>query len=111
MEKLKSTVFWGLAWINIALLVGWALKLTSPPAQAQFRSPSNYIMIPGAIQSANGSVIYVVDTTHGWMGAIYYSDSNPAHRFQLMTPVDLNQTFQKFAQQVGNAPAAPGYGR
>ena len=109
MEKLKSTVFWGLVWINIALLVGWALKLTSPPAEAQFRSASNYLMIPGTIQTANGSVVYIVDTTKGYLGAIYFNSA--MGRIQPMNPLDLNATFQRFAQQAGVGQQQPGYGR
>jgi hypothetical protein len=95
MEKLKSILLWALVWLNVALLVGWAFKLTSPPAAGQFRAQSNYLMIPGAIQAGNGSVVYIVDTSAGVLSAIYYNDGTG--RIQPMVPVDLNREFQRMA--------------
>jgi hypothetical protein len=95
MQKLKSTLFWALVWLNVALLIGLAFKLTSPAANAQFQRQGNYLMIPGAIQSGNGSVVYIVDTNAGVLGAIYFNDSTS--QIQPMQPLDLNQAFQRMA--------------
>jgi hypothetical protein len=95
MDKLKSTLIWSLVWVNVALLVGWAFKLTSPAAQAQFRSKGSYLMIPGAIQSGSGSAIYILNTDSGALGAIFFNES--LGRMEQMRPLDLNSEFQRMA--------------
>jgi hypothetical protein len=92
MQKFKSALMWALVWLNVALLVGWALKLTSPQAAAQFRSRGNYLMIPGAVQTANGSAVYVVNTDTGVLGGIFFNDN--ANRMYKLRPIDLNAAFQ-----------------
>jgi hypothetical protein len=88
----KSKIIWMLVWVNVALLVGLALKLTSPVAQAQFRRPSEYVMIPGEITGGTSAAVYIVDTTQGRMAAISFDDGSG--RLSTMPWIDLNQTFQ-----------------
>jgi hypothetical protein len=95
----KSRVLWILVWVNVALLVGWALKLTSPNAQGQFRRPSEYVMIPGEITGGNSAAVYIVDTTQGRLAAVSFDDSSG--RLNTMPWIDLTQTFQAAAGGAG----------
>ena len=95
MVKLKSALMWAMIWINVILLVGWAIKLTSPQASAQFRQRLNLLMIPGAVQTGNGSAIYVVNTDNGSLAAIFYNEGTG--RMEPMRPIDLNAAFQRMA--------------
>ena len=92
---MKSKLIWGLVWLNVALLVGWALRLTSPPAVAQVPRASDYMMIPGDIVGASAGAVYVVDTDHGQLTAISFDDSQ--NRLSVMPPIDLNGIFQAAA--------------
>ena len=88
---MKSKILWTLVWVNVALLVGWALKLTTPTAQAQMHRPGDYLMIPGEIVGGTSALVYVLDTEHGQLSAVTYDDSS-GKLFQ-MPPIDLNQLF------------------
>src|SRR5271154_3131640 len=88
----KSRIIWALLWLNVALLIGWALKATSPTAMAQLRRPSDYLMIPGEIVGGDDAVIYVLDTTQGRLTAV--SLNNSTGQLSVMPPIDMNQTFQ-----------------
>jgi hypothetical protein len=92
---MKSRIIWALVWVNVALLVGTALKLTSPPASAQLRRPGNYIMIPGELVGGNNAAIYIVDTDNGRLSAVSFSD--PTNQMSAMPPIDLNAFFQAAA--------------
>jgi len=95
MVKLKSTLVWALVWLNVVLMIGWAIRLTSPSAQAQFRQKANLLMIPGAVQTGNGSAIYIVNTDAGSLAAIFYNEGTG--RMEPMHPIDLNGAFQHMA--------------
>jgi hypothetical protein len=92
---MKSTLLWGLVFLNIVLLFGLALRLTSQPAVAQIPRASDYIMIPGDIVGASSGAVYVVDTNLGRLTAISFDDTQ--NRLSVMQPVDLNGMFQAAA--------------
>jgi hypothetical protein len=92
---IKSRIIWGLVWVNVALLLALALKLTSPGAMAQVARPGNYLMIPGEVVGGSFAVVYIVDTGQGRLTALSYDDT--AGRITTMPPLDLNQLFQAAA--------------
>jgi len=96
----KTRIIWALVWINVVLVVGMAIKLTSPAAQAQVRRPSDYMMIPGEISGGNSAVVYIIDTQQSRMAAVSYDDAS--NRFFTMPFIDLNAQFQ--AAAVGRRP-------
>jgi hypothetical protein len=89
---IRSKLIWALVWVNVALLLGVALKLTSPAAEAQVPGLSDYLMIPADIPGGNNAVIYVLDTTHGRLTSVNFDHSTG--RVSAMPPMDLNQLFQ-----------------
>jgi hypothetical protein len=103
----KSRIVWALVWVNIVLLVGWAVRLTSPKAEAQLRRPSDYLMIPGEIIGGNAAAVYIVDTTQSRLAAVSFDDSTG--QMAKMPWIDLGQVFQAAMGPAGGAPARPGY--
>jgi hypothetical protein len=99
----KTRIVWALVWLNVALLVVWAIRVTSPQAVAQLRRPGDYLMIPGEIVGGVNGVVYVVDQTNGRLTAISFDQSS--NRLTNMAPLDLNQLFQAAAAPAGR----PGY--
>lgn len=99
---MKSTAIWVLVVLNVALLAIWVGRAVQPNAAfAQPRPgdpagrpqrPGDYIMVPGEVTGGSSSVIYVVDTTNGLLGALAYDDS--VKRLDSMPGrIDLGQVF------------------
>ncbi|MDP9172963.1 MAG: hypothetical protein M3O30_03750 [Planctomycetota bacterium] len=96
---MKSSMLWGLVGLNAVLLiifVGQFTRDNSAKAQAQFRRPSDYVMIPGEVQGGATELVYVVDTTNGVLGAVAYDDTGKT--LQMMPSINL---ISVFSQQPG----------
>lgn len=89
---IRSKIIWGLVWVNVALLLGLALKVSSPNAMAQLHRPSDYLTIPGEVVGGSYAVIYIVDTGQGRLSAVSFDDSSG--KIFAMPALDLNQIFQ-----------------
>jgi hypothetical protein len=89
-----TRTIWLLIWVNVFLLLGLALRLTSPQAaQAQLRArASDYDMIPGQVIGSPTSFVYILDTAQGRLSAVTYDDSSG--RTFALPPIDLTQVFQ-----------------
>ena len=48
-------------------------------------------MIPAEVAGGRTGVVYVVDTTNGFLGAMAYDDANRV--IAVMPPLDLNRIF------------------
>jgi len=88
----KTLIVWGLVWLNVALLVGLALKLTSSSARAQVARPSDYVMIPGVITQGVAAVVYIIDASQGRLAAVSYDDGG--NTLSTMPWIDLSSQFQ-----------------
>jgi hypothetical protein len=96
---MKSTVMWGLIGLNAVLLLMFAGGFNRPNAahaQAAFRRPADYVLIPGQVNGASTSLVYIIDATNGKLGAMGYDDS--AHQLITMPSIDLNRIFTNAAQ-------------
>jgi hypothetical protein len=92
---MKSTLIWGLIFLNVLLLLGLALRLTSQQAVAQVPRTSDYMMIPGDIVGVSSGAVYIVDTNQGRLTAVSFDDTQ--NRISVMPPLDLNGLFQAAA--------------
>jgi hypothetical protein len=92
---MQSKLIWSLVCLNVILLLGVALRLTSQPASAQALRAGNYMMIPGEIIGASSSAVYVLDINQGRLTAVSFDDSQ--NRLSEMPPIDLNGIFQAAA--------------
>lgn len=91
---MKSTVLWILVALNAILLFLFAGQFNRlSTAQAQFRRPSDYLMIPGQLNTGPPSLVYIVDTTNGRLGALAYDDSS--HTLMTMPAIDLNRIYNE----------------
>lgn len=62
-------------------------------AQNRNARPGDYIMIPGELTAGSAAVIYVIDTTNGWLSAFAYDDANK--RLEAMPgKIELEQVFR-----------------
>ena len=88
---------------NVLLAVSLFMRFTHENAAvAQLRRPPDYILIPGEVTGGSGEVVYMVDTTNGWLGAMTYDDS--AHELNTMPPLDLSRVFETASSGNGRAP-------
>jgi hypothetical protein len=95
---MKSTVLWGLIGLNAILLFMFAGGFNRlPTAHAQFRRPAEYVLIPGRVNGASTSLVYIIDATNGKLGAMGYDDSS--RTLQTMPSIDLNRVFSVAQQQ------------
>lgn len=95
---MKSTVFWALLGLNAVLLFIYAGQFNHlGKAEAQFRRPADYLLIPGAISTGSTSLVYIIDSTNGKLGAMAYDDSS--HTLQTMPAIDLNRIYAVAAEQ------------
>jgi len=112
---MKTTVLWALVVLNALLLASFLGRITrdntaaAQPApqggaQALGRRPGDYLMIPGEVPGGNTALVYIVDTTNGWLGAIAYDDTRNA--IDVMPRIDLNRAFESALQRANPAPGA-----
>src|SRR5271156_4894395 len=99
---MKSTVLWGLIGLNAILVFTFAGGFNRVhSAHAQIRRPAEYVLIPGRVNGGSTSVIYIIDSTNGKLGAMGYDDSS--RQLQTMPSIDLNRIFTAAQQnQVQN---------
>jgi hypothetical protein len=89
---MKSTVMWSLVGLNAVLLFLFAGQFNHlGTAQAQVRRPSDYLLIPGEVNGGSTAYVYVIDSTNGQLGGIYYDDSS--RTLQVMPQIDLNRIY------------------
>ena len=100
---MKSTVMWGLIGLNAVLLFLFASgfnRASTAQAQAAFRRPADYVLIPGRVNGASTSLVYIIDATNGKLGSMGYDDST--HQLVTMPSMDLNRIFSLAQQQQQN---------
>lgn len=91
---MRSKAVWALVALNVLLLttlVGQWLKPNAAFAQAQLPRPSDYILIPGAVQGSPADIVYVIDTVNGLLSARMYDGQS----LQDMAPIPLAKYFQQ----------------
>ncbi len=106
---MKSTLLWSLVGLNLllaAIVVARSVPVSS--AQAQARRPSEYLMIPGKVNGLPYTVVYVVDTTNGALGAMAYDDTRK--RMETMAAIDLNRIYGAGSPVPGNTTPTKGGG-
>lgn len=97
---MKSTVLWGLVGLNAVLLFMFAGQFNHlNSAQAQLRRPPDYLLIPGQVNGGSTSLVYIIDSTSGKLGAMAYDDSS--HTLQTMPPIDLGRIYAIAQQNQG----------
>ena len=89
---MERRILWTLLVLNVLLAVTLAMRLgRDNTAIAQVRRPADYVMVPGEVSGGASAVIYMVDTTNGWLGAMAFDDSK--NLLNTMPPIDLSRVF------------------
>ena len=90
---MKSRIVWALVALNALLLTVLVSQWLKPNvAVAQFapqNRPSDYMIIPGAVQGSQNELLYVIDTQNGLLSARLFD----GQVFQDMAPIQLNRIF------------------
>jgi hypothetical protein len=90
---MKISVLWALIGLNAILLFSFIGQVGRPAAaRADYRRPADYLMIPGEVQGGPSEVVYILDTTDGYLGGMAYDDGS--HKLQVMPSINLNQVFE-----------------
>ena len=90
---MERRMLWALVVLNVALAATLLMRFgRENTAIAQARRPADYILIPGEVQGGASAVVYMVDTTNGWLGAMSYDDGKNV--LGTMPPIDLSRVFQ-----------------
>ena len=90
---MKRRIVWGLVVLNLLLAVTLFMRFgRENTAIAQVRRPADYILVPGEVGGGASSVVYMIDTTNGWLGAMAYDDARKV--LEAMPPIDLARVFE-----------------
>jgi hypothetical protein len=102
---MKSTVFWALVALNALLLVSFIGRVSHEnaamaqnagagpkDANARPRMPGDMVMIDGEVTGGVSGVVYIVDTTNGYLSAMTYDDSRG--ELSAMPKIDLARVFE-----------------
>src|ERR1700676_3994844 len=95
----KSLLFWGLACLNVFLLVVVVNRYSKPnAAMAQGLAPGDYLTAPGTITGQSDGVVFVLDTRNGLMPAMQYDSGKQT--FGSLPSIDVNRALQAGAGAV-----------
>ena len=109
---MKSTILWALVALNALLLVCFIGRMTRDSAafaqaagakndkDARPRMPGDFVMISGQVTGNLAGVVYIVDTTNGYLGGMTYDDTRG--ELSVMPRIDLARAFEG-ARGVRNA--------
>jgi hypothetical protein len=92
---MRSKAVWALVALNaclLACLIGQWLRPNLANAQAAAGGAarvSDYILIPGSVQSSQAQVVYMIDTTNGLLSARTFTGQQMVD----MPAIDLNRLF------------------
>lgn len=99
---MKSVTMWALVVLNVVLGSALLAKVgRENTAVAQVGRSSDYLFVPGQVVGGSNAVIYMLDMSNGWLGAMTFDPTRS--RFDMMIPIKLDQVFDR-AQPGGAAP-------
>jgi hypothetical protein len=94
---MRSKAVWALVALNVCLLaclVGQWLRPNWASAQAggagAAARPSDYILVPGTVQTSPAQVLYMIDTQAGLLSARIFTGQQMV---DMGAPIDLNRLF------------------
>jgi hypothetical protein len=80
--------------LALSLLGGSPDLATSADAQAQAGRPSDYVLLPASLNTANQEVLYVLDTQSGELTAAAVSRQGNRGTISFINPIPLREAFQ-----------------
>jgi hypothetical protein len=104
---MKSTMLWALIALNVLLafsLVNRFLPENAAIAQAA-RRPGEYAMIPGEVTGGSAGVVYILDTTNGFLTAATYDQATGGGKLVSQSQLNVTEIFARGA--AANQPNQP----
>ena|SRR5438552_17556635 len=115
---MKSTILWALVALNALLLCTFIGRITrenaalaqpaggkpNDPNAPRPRMPGDFVMISGDVTGGVSGVVYIVDTTNGYLSAMTYDDTRG--ELSAMPKIDLARVFEG-GRGGGNRNGAP----
>jgi hypothetical protein len=100
---MKSTILWALVALNALLLCCFIGRITRENAalaqqpakdanEPRPRMPGDFVMISGQVTGNLAGVVYIVDTTNGYLGGMTYDDTRG--ELSVMPRIDLARAFE-----------------
>jgi hypothetical protein len=104
---MKSTILWALVALNALLLCTFIGRVThenaaiaqpagggkpNDPNSQRPRMPGEFVMIAGEVTGGVSGVVYIVDTTNGYLSAMIYDDTRG--ELSAMPKIDLARVFE-----------------
>ena len=104
---MKSTMLWALVALNALLAVSFVNRfLPDNAAVAQaVRRPGEYAMIPGEVTGGSAGVVYILDTTNGFLTAATYDQAAGGGKLVSQAQINVTEIFARGAAQ--NQPNQP----
>jgi hypothetical protein len=99
---MKSTMLWALVALNVLLAVsflGRFLPGNQALAAQAVRRPGEYVMIPGEVTGGSAGVVYILDTTNGFLTAATYDQATGGGKLVSQAQINVTEIFARAAGQ------------
>ncbi|CAN5415495.1 hypothetical protein BH09PLA1_BH09PLA1_19890 [soil metagenome] len=99
---MKSTMFWALIALNVLLFVTFMnrfMPANTATAAQNARRPGEYAMIPGEVTGGSAGVVYMLDTTNGFLTAATYDQATGGGKLVSQAQINVTEIFAKGAGQ------------
>lgn len=105
---MKSTMLWALVALNVVLALSLFNRFTPDnTAMAQgARRPGEFAMIPGEVTGGSAGVVYILDTTNGFLTAATYDTAQGGGKLVSQAQINVTEIFARGAE--ANQPNQPG---
>ena len=102
---MKSTMLWALVALNVLLAFSFLSRLmpsnTATAAQNNnpARRPGEYVMIPGEVTGGSAGVVYILDTTNGFLTAATYDQATGGGKLVSQSQINVTEIFARGSGQ------------
>jgi len=105
---MKSTMLWALVALNVMLAMSFISRFmpsNTAMAAQNARRPGEYAMIPGEVTGGSAGVVYILDTTNGFLTAATYDQASGGGKLVSQSQINVTEIFARGAGQ--NQPKDP----
>jgi hypothetical protein len=105
---MKSTMLWALIALNVLLAMSFLNRFTpdnTAMAQQAARRPGEFAMIPGEVTGGSAGVVYILDTTNGFLTAATYDQATGGGKLVSQAQINVTDIFARGA--AANQPQQP----
>jgi hypothetical protein len=110
VTSVKSLLMWGVVALNVFLLAVVINRYSRPNtarAEAPVIASGDYLTAPGVIAGQSDGVVFVLDTSNGWLSIAKFNSTNGT--FASSQPIDINRLFANGAGAVDTGAPKKGH--